>query len=276
MSKVNEVVHVQPNSFFDWLITEEPNLVKKIVEHFLDEDLEVSFDSDENARRLERVSEYIRENIDIIYDSLDEEERLILFVMNRSFGWLVYENVDSMVGVLSYVFKRDHQKIRHALNTLMSKFLLFKFERLKRYNLFFSPPIVLKNISGKLKEEEFMDSPEDADDVRENLSPYQYIALIAGLISYVITYSPRSSETNEIHKIDFTKMSIFTDFAHEQKVTKIIKKLRSSVSSRSSTTASSSTRTSWIRYWSFPSTNNCSSPSCTSSWTSSTSRKAIL
>ncbi len=226
MLKANEEFQIGNDSIIEWMINEEPTLVKKIVEHFLDEDLEISFDGRENARRLSLVSDYIRENIRIIYDSLDDEERLVLYVMNQSFGWLVYESIDSAIGIMSYVFKRDPQKLRHAINTLMGKFLVYKLERLKRYNLLFSPPIFLKGIAEMLGEEGFLETSEDAEDIRESLSPYQYIGLIAGLISYVITYSPRSSETNEIHKIDFTKMvDFFSDFAHEQRVDKIIKKL---------------------------------------------------
>lgn len=226
MPKTNEVFRVEDDAILEWLVNEEPTLVKKIVDHFLNEDLEVSFDSRENSARLSRVTDYLRDNTDLIYESLEEDEKLVLYVMNKSFGWLVYESVDSLVGILSYVFKREPQKLKHAVTSLLSKFLLFKLERLKKYNLLFCPPVFLHGISERLEEMEFLSCEEEIDDIRDSLSPYQYISLIAGLISYVITYSPRSSETNEIHKIDFTKMvEFFSDFAAEQKVNKIIKKL---------------------------------------------------
>lgn len=228
MLKGNGNLNISNESVMDWMINEEPNLVKKIYEHFFPGSIELSFDSKENAHRLQMVSDKIIMDLDSIYQSLSRHEKLILYVMNNGFGWIVYENIKSTVNILSHVFKVEFDDLMNAVSSLLDKFLIFKFERLKRYNLLFAPPVILANISEQINGESFFSADEqpDMEDIRENHSPYQYISLIAGLISYVITYSPRSSESNEIHKIDFVKMiDFFADFASKDVIEKIIKKL---------------------------------------------------
>ncbi len=220
-----ESLTISNGAVMDWMINEEPNLVKKIVDHFLNRDVEVSFDSGENEERLREVSEYIIENSDTIYQTLDDNEKLLLYIMENSFGWLVYDDIDNTINIISTVFRVRFKDLRAAVDSLLKKFLIFKYERLKRYNLIFSPPIVLKQINERLREDVNFDHDESIVDMQESLPTDQYIGLLAGLISYVVTYSPRSSETNEIHKIDFVKMvDMFADFAPRERIEKIIKK----------------------------------------------------
>ena len=217
---------ISNESVMEWMINEEPNLVKKIVAYYLKEELEVSFDSKENQDRLKRVSQYIAANIGSIYSELDQNERFILYVMEKGFGWIVYENVDATVNIISHIYHIDYTGLRQAVDSLLKKFCIFKFERLKRYNFLFTPPVMLNVLTPYLEKEAFNPACEDCEDIREELSIYQYIALIGGIISYVVTNSPRSSETNEIHKIDFGKMTeFFTDFASPERVEKVIVKL---------------------------------------------------
>ncbi len=73
---------------------------------------------------------------------------------------------------------------------------------------------------------EIFDENYDFFEEPVDLLSKDYIPLIAGLISYVVTYSPRSSENNEIHKIDLTKMlDFFSDFTERDYLEQIIKKL---------------------------------------------------
>lgn len=220
-----ESLTISNSAVMDWMINEEPNLVKKIVEHFLNRSVEVSFDSGQNEERLREVSDYIIEHIDEIYESLDQNEKLLLYIMENSFGWLVYDDIDNTMNIISTVFRVKFKELRAAVDSLLRKFLVFKYERLKRYNLIFSPPVFLKQISERLREDMDLNHDDSVIDVQESLPTDQYIGLLAGLISYVITYSPRSSETNEIHKIDFVKMvDMFADFAPRERIEKIIKK----------------------------------------------------
>ncbi len=229
MYKGNGNVAVDNETVLTWMIENEPYLIKKVLAYFLNEDIEVSFDTDENSSRLRRVSDYIADNVSSIYQSLDKYEKLILYVMHNGYGWIVYENIDSTVNIISHIFKEDYQSLRKAVDSLLSKFLIYKFERLKRHNLLFSPPAIIKNLAQFIEEEEFGCKIEDiceCEEIRETLSNYQYITLIAGFISYIITNSPRSSENNEIHKIDFVKMvDFFSDFADGERIEKVIKKL---------------------------------------------------
>jgi hypothetical protein len=85
--------------------------------------------------------------------------------------------------------------------------------------------VFLRNITNAVNKEEIF-GEEDCPLVSEDLLSRQYIPLIAGLISYVVTYSPRSSENNEIHKIDLSKMlEFFSDFAEKEYLEQLIKKL---------------------------------------------------
>ncbi len=220
-----ESLTISNGAVLDWMINEEPNLVKKIVGHFLDTEVEVSFDSEENEERLRQVSDYVVSNWEMIYDTLDENEKLLLYIMDNSFGWIVYDEVDSTINIISHVFRVKYKELRKAVDTLLEKFLIYKYERLKRYNLLFSPPIFLKQIASRLREDIDFEHDEGVQDIQESLPTDQYIGLLSGLISYVVTYSPRSSETNEIHKIDFVKMvDLFSDFAPRERIEQIIKK----------------------------------------------------
>ena len=208
----------------DWMIKEEPKLVKKIFDYFFNTDLEVSFDTEENIKRLSNVSDYFEKNASNIFESLNKSEKLLLYIMKNGFGWIVYENIESTLKIISKIFHVSYEELSSAVDSLFKKFLIFKYERLKRYNFFFSPPVFLRNINvcgGDIFGSETISEEEPVD-----LLTKDYIPMIAGLISYVVTYSPRSSETNEIHKIDLIKMlEFFSDFAEKDFLEQLIKKL---------------------------------------------------
>lgn len=210
----------------DWMIREEPKLVKKIYDHFFKTDIEQSFDSEENTRRLNKVSRYIGDNAAKIYEELEPAEKLILYIMTNGFGWIVYENIDSTLKIISKIFRYEYETLVKAVDSLFKKFLLFKYERLKLYNFFYSPPVFLRNIGDLMDRKEIFSNGVHIEEEAIDLLTNDYIPLIAGLISYVVTYSPRSSENNEIHKIDLTKMlEFFSDFAEKQYLEQVIKKL---------------------------------------------------
>lgn len=213
-----------------WLIAEEPHLVHEIYKHFIDPNAEISFDSGENSERLSRVSEHLLENIEEIYQNFTQHEKMVLNFMHNSFGWIAYgDSMLSTVQIFAKVFKTDPDQMTQAVQNLLKNFFVLNLERLKKYNLLFTPPFFLSAIKERLEAEDFGledDVPEDFDETCDSISASQYISLIAGLISYVITISPRSSESNEIHKIDFTKMvDYFSDFAGRDEIEKAIKKL---------------------------------------------------
>lgn len=215
---------ISSKSISDWLIKEEPQLVKKIYDHFFNTNKELSFDSEENTRRLNEVSSYLAIHAPRIYSGLSKSEKLLLYIMKSGFGWIVYENIESTLKIISKIFHFEYEEILKAVDSLFRKHLLFKFERLKNYSFFFLPPVFLRSINIVDKEEIF--GEEDCPEISMDLLDKQYIPLIAGLISYVVTYSPRSSETNEIHKIDLAKMlDFFSDFAEKEYLEEIIKKL---------------------------------------------------
>lgn len=214
----------------DRMIPEEPNLVKKITDYYLNNGTELSLYTSENTERMQKVYGHFRESAVSIYNMLNQQEKLLLYVFNQSFGWLIIEGVDSFVNILSLIYKTEAGLIRAALDSLMKKFMVFKIERLKRFNILFSPKVFLDCMIAQMEEEGFVppngEAARDMEDMREELSTYQYITLIAGMLSYIVTFSPRSSETNEIHKIDFVKMSdYFTDFAPKERIDSVIKKL---------------------------------------------------
>lgn len=228
MLKNSGDVNISNKSVLKWMINEEPNLVQKVVKYYLHEDMEVSFDSNENERRLLLVSESIEGKIEAIYNNLNGFEKTLIYIMSNSFGWIVYQNIDETINIIAHVFRINTRALRDAVDSLLRKFIIFRYERLKRYNLLFSPPAILKQLSVFLTKEKFLSETFGftANDIQENLSIYQYISLVSGFISYVITYSPRSSESNEIHKIDLSKMvDFFSDFVSPKEVIKIIKKL---------------------------------------------------
>jgi hypothetical protein len=209
----------------DWLIKEEPILIKKIYDFYFKTEAELSFDSTENSKRLEKVSDYLLQNAAIIYSGLNQCEKLLLYIMKSGFGWIVYENIESTLKIISKIFHFEYDELSKALESLFKKFLIFKFERLKNYSFFFSPPVFLRNIDIAMNKEDIF-GEEDSPQFSKDLLNHQYIPLIAGLISYVVTYSPRSSETNEIHKIDLAKMlEFFTDFSEKEYLEQVIKKL---------------------------------------------------
>ncbi len=233
------------------MIREEPRLVKKIYDHYFRTDSPVSFDSEENTRRLNKVSRHISDNARSIYAELNADEKLLLYIMKNGFGWIVYAPMDPAAGapkaganaspmdatirIIAKIFKWDLDRLAAAVDSLFRKFLLFRYERLKLYSFFYTPPVFLKAIDGLMDRSEIFpnggnapaDATDDEDAVQaQDLLTTDYIPLIAGLMSYVVTFSPRSSENNEIHKIDMTKLlEFFSDFAEKEFLERVVKKL---------------------------------------------------
>jgi len=217
--------HLTSKAVADWLIKEEPNLVKKIYDYYFKTDISVSFDSEENTKRLEKVSEIISKNAPEIYKKLSRGEKLIIYIMKSGFGWIVYEDIEATLKIIAKIFHYEYQELAEALDLLFKKYLVFKYERLKNYSFIFSPPVFLRNIDYLILKEEIFEE-EDSPQISKDLLSHQLIPLIAGLISYIITYAPRSSENNEIHKIDLGKMlDFFKDFSEKDYLEQIIKKL---------------------------------------------------
>jgi hypothetical protein len=212
----------------DWMIQEEPQLVKKIYDYFFHSDMEMSYDGEENRKRLNQVSDFISKNALELYGSLSNAEKLLLYIMKNGFGWIVYDNIESTLKIIATIFHFHPDELSASLNSLFKKFLLFKYERLKRYNFFFSPPIFLRNINPSAEAERILNNhPATYCGISgKDLLTAHYIPLIAGFISYVINFAPRSSETNEIHKIDLAKMlEFFADFGEKNELETLIKKL---------------------------------------------------
>ncbi|MGC8765439.1 MAG: helicase-associated domain-containing protein [Brevinematia bacterium] len=211
-------------NFVNWICKSEFGLIKKLFDYYLKSDIEISFDSEENKRRLYLIEKKFREDIEQIVASLNEAEKLILFLMDNSFGWLVYDNIENLVKIISKFFGFSESEIKDAIESLLSKFIIFNYRRLNYYDYVFCPPLFLKNLSPFLTD--CLAGKEKNEVEFENLIGNNYLQLIAGLISYVINYSPRSSENNEIHKIDLDKLlEFFSDFAEKEEVNKVIKRL---------------------------------------------------
>lgn len=227
MLKVNNSFKLHTESVIKWMIQEEPELVSKIYNYYYPEDhQDVSLDTETNIARLQKVQDHFSNNIQTIYSELTPSEKFILYLICNSYGWIVYENIDATINIIARIFKKNFPKLKKSVASLFKKFIVFKFERLKRFNLLFTPPAFTKIIKPLIDKEDFTKISTDLSDTQENYSPYQYISLISGLISYVITYTPRSSESNEIHKIDFVKMvDFFKDFAPHERIESVIKKL---------------------------------------------------
>ncbi len=222
----NDTYTLTTDSVAEWMIQKEPKLVTKIYNYYFEDPLEVSFDTNENIKRLEKVQRHFEEHLEEIYKKLNPSEKLLLYLMCNSYGWIVYDNLDSTLNIIARIFKHDFLSLRKSVESLFKKFILFKFERLKRFNLLLTPPVFLNIFKPFIKKEKIIKKDKELSDLQKFYSPYQYIALISGLISYVITYAPRSSESNEIHKIDFVKMvDFFEDFAPRERIEKVIKKL---------------------------------------------------
>jgi hypothetical protein len=218
---------ITSQSLADWMIREEPALVKKLYDHFFQTDEPVSFDGEENRERMKKVSEHIGRNAAVLYEGLNRHERFLISIMANGFGWIVYENSDATLHIIARIFRLEIEDLKAAVDSLFKKFLLLKYERLKLYNFLFTPPVFLRNVRDLVRQEETLRLQNGGVTMeRRDLSSYQHIALIAGIISYIVTYSPRSSESNEIHKIDLTKMvDFFADFSERENVEAIIKKL---------------------------------------------------
>lgn len=214
--------------FVTFLSKSEATLVKSIYDYYFNVNSEISFDSLENKKKLHKVEEKFRDNVTEIFNSLNEVEKLILEIMKNSYGWLVYDSLESVSKIISKFFGVDQEEFKNSVKSLMSKFIIFNYKRLNHYNFLFCPQIFLKYLQPYLQKE-FLGSEEETKEylsLRENLIENNYLQLIAGFISYIVNYSPRSSENNEIHKIDFEKLlEFFSDFAEKEIVTKIIKRL---------------------------------------------------
>ncbi len=211
------------DDFSTLLSKSEPTIISLMYESFVNEKIDVSFDSVENKKRLHIIEEKYRENIEKIYESLTNTEKILLEIMNNSFGWLVYDSEENLFKLISKFFDIKQEEVKIAVKSLLSRFMIFKCQRLNYYNYLFLPPMFVKHLKSLIKNANL--TKED-NSSQENLIETNYLQLIAGLISYVVNFSPRSSENNEVHKIDFDKLlEFFSDFSDSETVTKIVKRL---------------------------------------------------
>ncbi len=214
--------------FVTFISKSEASLVKSIYDYYFNINSEISFDSVENKKKLHMVEEKYRDNAIEIFNSLTSTEKLLLELMKNSYGWLVYDSLDNISKLIAKFFEINPDDIKISIKSLLSKFMIFNYKRLNHYNFLFCPQIFLKYLQPYLQKEflGFEEEKKEYLSLRENLIENNYLQLIAGFISYIVNYSPRSSENNEIHKIDFEKLlSFFSDFADKEIVTKIIKRL---------------------------------------------------
>ncbi|MCX7820601.1 MAG: helicase-associated domain-containing protein [Brevinematales bacterium] len=228
MFEVKNEHQTNEEEFVSFLSKSESSLVKAIYDYYLGANSEISFDSLENKKKLLIVEEKFRDNITDIINSLNSSEKLILEIMKNSYGWLVYDSLDNLTKLISKFFGANQEDLKNSLKSLMSKYIIFNYKRLNHYNFIFCPQIFLKYLYPYLQKEFAGNEEENKEylSLRENLIENNYLQLIAGFISYIVNYSPRSSENNEIHKIDFEKLlDFFSDFAEKEIVTKIIKRL---------------------------------------------------
>ncbi len=222
MFEVKNSLLSNEENFVNWICKSEPNLIKRIYEYYFKSEIEISFDTDENKKRLFAIEEKFAQNSKEIFNSLNKVEKLLLELMENSFGWLVYDEIDNLVKIISKLFNFSEQNIKEAINSLLSRFIIFNYKRLNYYDYLFCPPIFLKSLQPLLKDFNINYDTIESENLLEN----NYLQLIAGLISYVINYSPRSSENNEIHKIDLEKLlDFFSDFAEKDQINRIIKRL---------------------------------------------------
>jgi hypothetical protein len=224
MKELNKILFSNEENFIDWISKSEPQLVKDIHYYFFKKDLEQSYDSEENKKRLSEIEKYYQENISSIYFSLTKSEKVILYLMQNSFGWLVYDRVENLTKLIAKFFNFSPEEVSIAINSLLNRYIIFNYKRLNLYDFLYCPPVFLKYIFEYLRND--FSNNNSIEIKPENILKENYIQLIAGLISYIVNYSPRSSENNEIHKIDLEKLlEFFSDFAEKDQIERIIKKL---------------------------------------------------
>ncbi|MFN4215932.1 MAG: helicase-associated domain-containing protein [Brevinematales bacterium] len=175
----------------------EPELIATLYQEITGEDVSPSFDTPTNQQRLATIQRWWDEHLTELLDSLSDRERILLDIIIKNFGWLVYDSLDNLLRFLSSVFFIDKNDLKKALEDLNTRRFIYLYEPLTHYSfLFLSPFIPLQTIE---------------EPIDENIACYFYDLLppIIGLLAYLIAFTPRSSEANEIHRIDFQKIQNF-------------------------------------------------------------------
>ncbi|MCX7881785.1 MAG: helicase-associated domain-containing protein [Brevinematales bacterium] len=175
----------------------EPELIATLYREVTGEDVSPSFDTPTNQQRLATIQAWWNEHLPELLENLSDKERLVLDIIIKNFGWLVYDSLENLLRFLSSVFSIEKQELQQGLESLCSKRFIYSYEPLTHYSfLFLSPFIPLQTLQEPL-------DPNLAHHLYELLPP------IIGLLAYLIAHTPRSSEANEIHRIDFQKLQCF-------------------------------------------------------------------
>jgi len=186
-----------PRVFARKWLENEPELIATLYHEVTGEKVPPSFDSPTNQNRLEIIQQWWDSHLPITLESLSDQGRLAMDIMTKNFGWLVYDTLENLLRFLSSVFHIDQTDLKEGFAELAEKRLIMNYEPLTHYSfLFLSPFIPLQVI----------DEPP-SDSLSHDL--YERFPPLIGLLAYLIAYTPRSSEANEIHRIDFQKLQSF-------------------------------------------------------------------
>ncbi len=191
----------------------EPELIANLYYEVTGEKVDPSFDTPVNQERIHLIHSWWKEHFLEILSSLSENERVVLDIFVKNFGWLAYDSLDNLIRFISSVFFIDKENLRKGFEELCQKRLLFNYEPLTYSSFLFLSPFV----------ELQLPEPSANENLEETL--YTLIPQVIGVLAYLVAYTPRSSEANEIHRIDFQKLAGF--FEHSIPVPRLENLLKS-------------------------------------------------
>lgn len=175
----------------------EPELIAQLYQEITNEETFPSFDTPTNKARLTTIQTWWNNNLPRLLETLNDTERLALDIVIKNFGWLCYDTLDNLLRLTSSILQIDRAILQEGFQGLCEKKFLFNYEPLTHYCFLFLSPFI-----------ELQSTHEALD---EDLASYIYDTLpqVIGLLAYLVAYTPRSSEANEIHRIDFHKLQNF-------------------------------------------------------------------
>jgi len=179
----------------------EPELITLLYNEITQENVSPTFDTHTNQKRIQSIQQWWKENLSTLLQSLSNKERITLDIVMKNFGWLVYDNLDNLIRFTSTIFRIPREDLIEGIQGLCQKQFLFNYEPLKYHPFLFLSPFV--EIQTSLNT---IDNTTIADQL------YNRVPYVIGLIGYLIANAPRSSEANEIHRVDLQKLQNF--FTH--------------------------------------------------------------
>ncbi|URA10107.1 helicase-associated domain-containing protein [Thermospira aquatica] len=175
----------------------EPEFIANLYYEVTGEKVDPSFDTPTNQERISRIYGWWKEHFSEVLSSLSENARLVLDIVMKNFGWLAYDSLDNLIRFISSVFFIDKENLRQGFEELGKKRILFNYEPLTYFSFLFLSPFIELQLPEKPSNE----------NLEETL--YTLIPQLIGVLAYLVAYTPRSSEANEIHRIDFQKFAGF-------------------------------------------------------------------